>query len=331
MNSLQNFGIQLIQALQTLSPALDSPMKFFSFLGTVEFYLLLVPIIYWLVDAQLGIRVMLVLVSTDFLGASFKQLLHQPRPYWVGDVKPLGSETSYGNPSSHASVSLAVWGTLAHRLKKDWLWAVSILVLFLIGLSRLYLGVHFPHDVLGGWLLGAAVVFLYVKIEPRVLPWLKTRIAAVQIGIGFGVSLVMILLGQLILALIASSPDPAAWAQFSTGARSPSQYFTFAGALFGAIAGFVLMWQSARFQTKGSLLQKVGRYLLGILGLLFIYLGLDMLFSLVAADETAVGYVLRYIRYGAVTFWVTFGAPWAFLRLKLAEPAADGGSDISPK
>jgi hypothetical protein len=141
----------------------------------------------------------------------------------------------------------------------------------------------------------------------------------------------MILLGQLILALIASSPDPAAWAQFSTGARSPSQYFTFAGALFGAIAGFVLMWQSARFQTKGSLVQRVERYLLGIAGVLLIYFGLDELFSLIVADETAAGYALRYIRYGAVTFWATFGAPWAFLRLKLAEPAADGELDISPK
>lgn len=46
--------------------------------------------------------------------------------------------------------------------------------------------------------------------------------------------------------------------------------------------------------------------------------GLDILFSLVAADESVFGYLLRYIRYAATTFWVMYGAPWVFLRLKLA-------------
>ena len=121
MNPIYDFGILLTQGLQTMSPVLDGVMKFFSFLGTIEFYLLLIPFVYWLVNAQLGFRLLLVLISTDFLVLGFKQLLHQPRPYWIGDVRRLAEETSYGIPSSHASDSLAVWGYLAYRLKKDWL------------------------------------------------------------------------------------------------------------------------------------------------------------------------------------------------------------------
>jgi len=321
MNPSYDFGIQLIQALQTMSPALDGLMKFISFLGTFEFYLLLIPFLYWVVSAPLGVRVLLVLLSTDFLGLCFKQLLHQPRPYWVGDVQGLAEETSYGIPSTHASDSLAVWGYLAYRLKKDWLWALTGLLVFLIGLSRMYLGVHFPTDVLGGWLIGLVVIFLFVKGEGRVVSEIKKYSTAGQIGIGFVVSILMILAGWLIGLLIASSPDPAAWAQFALKARGISHYLTLGGALFGTVAGYVLMRQHAAFQTRGSWVKRIGRYLLGMAGVLVIYLGLDVVFGMLAADETALGLGLRYIRYGAVTFWAMFGAPWVFLKTRLAEPA----------
>lgn len=324
MDPILSFGIQLIRVLQTLSPALDAPMKFFSFLGTIEFYLVLIPLLYWVVDTRLGIRVLLILICTDFLSTSFKQLLHQPRPYWVGGVKALGTETSYGIPSSHASDSLPVWGFIASHFKREWLWTTSGVLIFLIGLSRLYLGVHFPQDVLAGWLLGGVVLYLFIRLEPRVLSWLNRRSALAQIGTGFGISILMILLGLFIGALIASSPDPEEWARFASQARSPEQYFTLAGAFFGAIAGYVLMKGQARFRMDGSPFQLIGRYFWGIIGVLVIYLGLDLLFSLFAADETAAGYVLRYIRYAAVTLWAMFGAPWTFLRLKLAEPVENG-------
>jgi hypothetical protein len=44
-----------------------------------------------------------------------------------------------------------------------------------------------------------------------------------------------------------------------------------------------------------------------------------VLFTLLAPDASLVGYVLRYIRYTSVAFWAMFGAPWVFLKLKLAE------------
>jgi membrane-associated phospholipid phosphatase len=320
MDPIFEFGIQLIQSIQSLSPTLDGLMKFISFLGTIEFYMLLIPLVYWLVDASLGIRVLLVLVSTDFLGASIKQLLHQPRPYWVGDVKALAEETSYGIPSSHASDSLAVWGYLAYRLKKGWLWVVSILIILLIGLSRLYLGVHFPQDVLVGWLVGLVVLILFVWGEARVVPWLEKLSAGAQIGLGFGISILMILVGWLISLLISSSPDPVEWAHHSTEARSILHYITLGGFLFGAVAGYVLMRKNAPFQTKGVWWQLLIRYGLGVAGLFLIFLGLDVVFGMIAADETILGMVLRYVRYGAVSLWGIFGAPWVFLKFKLATP-----------
>jgi membrane-associated phospholipid phosphatase len=328
VDPILNFGIQLIQALQTLSPAFDQPMKALSFLGTIEFYLLLIPLIYWLVDAQLGMRVLLVLIGADFLGVAFKQLLRGPRPYWVGGVKALEQQTSYGIPSTHASDSLAVGGYLAYRLKKDWIWAIAILLVPLVGLSRLYLGVHFPQDVLGGWLVGLVVVVLFARLEARALSWLKKLPASRQIGLGFGISLLIILAGRLVAGLAASTPDPLAWASYGAAAGSMSHYFTLAGTLFGAVAGFVLMQARARFQAQGPWPRQAGRYAVGLLGLLAIYLVLDILFAQIARDETLAGYLLRYVRYASVAFWAIFGAPWVFLKLKLCETAIERGRSI---
>ena len=320
MNPIYVFGIEFIQSLQTLSPALDGLMSFFSFLGTIEFYLLFIPFLYWVVSASLGFRVLLLLIGTDFLGITFKQLLRQPRPYWVGDVQALAEETSYGIPSTHASDSLAVLGYLAYWLNKTWMWVLAGVVALLIGISRMYLGVHFPTDVIGGWVLSLVAIFMLVKGEVWLSPFLKKQTTSRLIGIGFIVSIVMLLVGWLVGQLIASSPDPAEWAQYSTLARGNSHYFTLAGATFGMVAGYTLMRQYAPFETKGMWVKKIGRYLLGMAGVLVLYMGLDVLFGMVAADETALGLGLRYIRYGTVTFWAMFGAPWIFLKLRLAEP-----------
>ncbi len=280
MDGIYQFGIALIQGLQTMSPGLDGFMEAVTFLGTIEFYILFIPLLYWCVDQKLGLRVLFILIITDVPASSFKQLLHEPRPYWLGGVKALADEASYGIPSSHASNTLAVWGLIAYTVKKSWLWIFSILLILLIGLSRLYLGVHFPQDVLGGWLLGLLMLVLFIKYENRFLAWWKQKTERNQFLLGFYFSVAVILLGMLVLALISGSPDSPEWAVYTTDAREIDHYITLAGFLFGAVTGVVLMGKHAPFKMDGSALQKVGRYIVGIIGLFALYLGLDLLFAL---------------------------------------------------
>jgi len=326
MEMLQQIGISLIQALQTLSPSLDGLMKVFTFLGRIEFYLLLIPFIYWTIDKRLGMRALLVLIFIDSAGMAFKLLFHQPRPYWIGGVKPLAEETSYGIASTHASDSLAVGGYLAYHVKRTWFWVVLVILLFFIGLSRLFLGAHFPHDVLFGWLIGAIVLWGFIRSVDRIATWVTSKTLSMQIAIAFGISIAIILIGLLLRLLISGTPDPASWSAYASEARTISPFFTLSGALFGSIVGYALMRQSARFQTSGKWSTRVLRYLLGMIGVVLIYLGLDVVFGLITPDETTLGYVLRYIRYAAATFWMTWGAPSVFLKIKLAEAEDYRGS-----
>ena len=319
MDALYQFGIRLIQSIQTLSPGLDGIMNGFTFLGRIEFYLVFIPFIYWAVDRRIGVRTLLILIYTDFIASSFKLLFHEPRPYWLGGVKALSEEASYGIPSSHASDSLAVGGYLLKQVGQNWIrWLIGI-VIFFIAFSRLYLGVHFPQDVLFGWLIGFTVLWATTKWEKLVREWLDDKSLSVQIGLGFVDSLFFVIIGLIIRFIVSGTPDPAEWSSFSTNARTITTFVTLSGAAFGTYAGYALMRKYARFSAKGTRGKRVARYLVGILGLLVLYFGLSAVFDLLAVDESTLGYILRYIRYGAATFWATFLAPWVFLKVKLAE------------
>jgi membrane-associated phospholipid phosphatase len=319
MDALYEFGIRFIQALQTFSPALDGVMHSFTFLGRIEFYLVFIPFIYWSADRRLGLRLLLILIYTNFLANSFKLLFHEPRPYWLGGVKALSTETSYGIPSSHASDTLAVGGYLMRHMRQNWArWLVGIVVFF-IAFSRVYLGVHFPQDVLFGWLLGFAMLWAFAKWQAPVRDWLDGMSVGAQIGLGFACSLLLAATGFIIRLLISGTPDPAEWSSFSTLSRSVTHYVTLAGAAFGTYSGYALMRKYARFDAQGEAWKRGVRYLVGIVGLLILYYGLDIAFAAIAVDESALGYVLRYIRYGFAMLWAAFLAPWVFLKTGLAE------------
>jgi undecaprenyl-diphosphatase len=97
-------------------------------------------------------------LSTLFLVEGLKLVVGRPRPQlWPRLVEATG----YSFPSGHALGSAALYGFLAHVLARRWprhrlaLYAGGILTALYVGGGRLYLGVHWPSDVLAGWTLGA--------------------------------------------------------------------------------------------------------------------------------------------------------------------------------
>jgi membrane-associated phospholipid phosphatase len=319
MESIQQLGIAFIQQLQTLSPALDPILEFFSFLGTFYFMMFLIPLIYWLFDRRAGLDLLFLLTFTGTFTDYFKHLFHQPRPYWLGEVQGLGSEVSYAHPSAHASNTMALFGYLIYRIRKTWAYVLGGLVIVLVGLSRMYLGVHFPHDVLGGWIVGLVVLLLFIRLKKPVCGWWVKRSDALQVGMGFLLSLALMGVGFLVLALISGSPDPQEWSSYAVEARNPETYINYGALLFGAISGIVCMRRWANFKVDGAWWQKLLRFLVGVVGVAILYFGLDLVFALVAEDTSFLGMVLRYLRYAAAVYWVVFLAPWVFIKLKLAE------------
>jgi hypothetical protein len=233
-------------------------------------------------------------------------------------VRTLATETSFGVPSGHAQDAAVIWGLMAAHLRKWWGWLVALLLILLIGLSRLYLGVHFPHDVLFGWLIGGLILWLVLRFWDPVLAWAKKLSVGWQVLAAFLASLVLFLLPLIPFIWLKATnwQPPQDWAMFATQALSLSDVATAAGTLFGMLVGLVWLAGQGGFQTKGLWWKLVLRYLLGVAGVFIIRYGLKFIFP---GGENALAYFFGYLRYTLIGFWVTGGAPWTFIRVKLAE------------
>ena len=325
MENLINLQLQLIQWLQGLGDWLTAPMKLLSLTGSEQFYLLVAPAIYWCWDTALGLQTGLFLMINANFNSYLKILFHTARPFWIStSVKPLVYESSFGLPSGHAQNSILVWGTLAAYLRKRWAWIIAILLIVLIGISRLYLAVHFPHDVLAGWLVGLVMLWLFLKLSLPVIAWLKRRTLFTQIGVIFIFTLALISVGFLARMISSGFTLPEEWiaaAGQSFPTEDPLNPFDLsgivsnAGAFFGLAAGACWIRALGGFSATGSPAQKLGRYVLGAIGVFLLWFGLGEVFP---RGETWIPFILRFIRYGLVGVWVTALAPLLFIQLRLA-------------
>lgn len=324
MNILVQNGIEWILAIQSLGGWLRLPMEFFTFLGYENFFFLVLPLIYWSLDAKLGLQVAFILTTSNYLNSIVKMLFASPRPYWVsGLVEPLSVESTFGIPSGHAQNAAALWGMMAAHLRKPWAWIVAAVLVFLIGFSRLYLGMHFLHDVLAGWLIGFSLLFAFMKLWDPVSGWLKRKTLGQQAVIAFFASLLMVLAGWLIHLPLNAFVFPAEWRDNALRAGplpdpvTMQGLLTSAGSIFGLALGAAWIARRGGYQVSGPLETRALRYVIGLLGILVLWYGLGEAFP---RGEAPIPLVLRYIRYALVGFWITGGAPWLFFHFKLTDP-----------
>lgn len=322
MGALIQNGIDWIISIQSLGSWLELPMEFFTFLGSENFFFIVLPLIYWSVDAGIGLRVGFVLAASDSLKFIFKLLFAGPRPYWVSpQVEALSAENSFGVPSGHAMDAAALWGAMAAGANKRWAWITAVVLALLIGFSRLYLGMHFVHDVLLGWLIGYLLLFLFLRFWDPVAAWLKGKTLGQQIRIAFLVSFLPIVIGMGSSLRLGNYAFPVAWTENALRSgplpepASIEGIFTSGGSLFGLAAGAAWIASRGGYRAEGPLEQRALRYVIGLLGIMILWFGLGEVFP---RGETLLPLVLRYLRYSLVGFWVTGGAPWLFFHFKLA-------------
>ncbi len=320
---LISFGVNWIIAVQALGAWLEAPMEFFSFLGTEDFFFLILPLLYWSVDASLGMRVAFILLASASVNGYFKLLFAGPRPYWVSDkVVAFAAESSFGVPSGHAQNAVSVWGLLASHVRGARAWGVALALAFLIGFSRWYLGVHFPHDVIMGWALGAATLWAFIRFEGSVTAWFRSQTFGGQAATAFIISLLMIGLGMISALPLDGYALPQA--QQTNALRvgelpdpvSVEGFVTLGGVFFGILLGAAWTMSRGGYQVQGPLAKRALRYVVGLIGVVILMFGLDMIFP---EGQTLIPFIFRYARYALVGLWIFAGAPWLFFRIKLAD------------
>lgn len=324
MQTLIDSSIAIMIAIQGMGEWLTIPMQFFSYLGTEDFFFMVLPLIYWCIDSALGLRVGLILTVTGIFNHAGKLLFASPRPYWVSShVKGLWPESTFGMPSGHAQNSMSILGIIAANYGKTWIRVSAGLLIFFIGFSRIYLGSHFPHDVITGWLLGGVILYVFIKLEKPVLNWFLPQKSSQQILFGFLISLLFILIGFSFAMLRQDFQLQEQWISnallASTEPLAPVDrdvIITLAATFFGLVAGSAWIRQHGGYQPSGPVWKRALCYVIGLIGVLIFWMGLG---AVLPEGDGFIFYVLRYFRYTLVGVWVAAGAPMTFRLLQLSE------------
>jgi membrane-associated phospholipid phosphatase len=292
MEALLDWGIATILWVQQFSPTLDLPFKVFTLMGEEIFFTLLIFSIYWCIDRRTGVRLAILFLLSGYINTVAKVIAGQPRPFeYNSQVRKLFEASGGGLPSGHTQNTVVIWGELAFRFRMLWLWLIALFLMLLVPISRVYLGLHFPTDLVGGYLLGFSLLLVYRWLEPGVAVWLKSKGLTWQLSISLALPALMILLFP-----------------------SYEKNGLIAGAtLMGMGAGFVVEQHFVKFQSGGIRWRKVVRFLLGTAVAFTLWQGLRSIFLGLQPES-----LYRFLRYGFVGLWGALGAPWLFVKLRLA-------------
>jgi undecaprenyl-diphosphatase len=162
-----------IQGLE--SPAFTYVLKGFTFIGSGKIIAILVPLIALFLYFRLGHRRELyffigVIIGSALLNETLKLIFHRVRP----TIHRIIDATGYSFPSGHSMaaftlygvVAFLIWRNLSTSLQRKLVLFFSLVMVLAIGISRIYLGVHYPSDVLGAYLasgcwLAASIWFFH--------------------------------------------------------------------------------------------------------------------------------------------------------------------------
>ncbi|MDR3247980.1 MAG: phosphatase PAP2 family protein [Treponema sp.] len=302
MEAILLWGLDLIRVVQShASPGLTVFMKLVTNFGAAPAYMILLPLLFWCFDEEKGIRLGITVMVATWVNIGLKFLLHQPRPFWEAWDPSVGiiTESLNGFPSGHAQISLVMWMIVASWTGKKWPYGVAILVSLLVGFSRVYLGVHFPTDLLGGWVLGTLILCAYFLLADKLKAVLVRGGQRLQMIIAAVAAFIMILYRPQVEMLMPGAVVLGMGLSYSI---TTNHIHFHSAALYGR-TGIV------KFLTLAA------RFIVGIIGVVIVF----VIFSRIEPENTSAFYSLFFfMRFFLLEFWIYAGAPRIFQYLRLA-------------
>jgi len=283
-------------------PWLDAIVSVLTELGGETVFLVAALAVFWCVDKRQGYY----LLSVGFLGPLVNQFLkitcRTPRP-WVRDpnftiVESARAEaTGYSFPSGHSTSSVGTFGVIATEARNVWVRSVSIALCLLIPLTRLYLGVHTPADVLAG---SAISLFFIIVLRPVIYRENGKHLPKL-LG-------VMLALAAAFVAYMEFFPFPA-----DVDAENLQHALKNSYTLLGALLGMIVVYHADRkldFPTEGVWYAQVLKTVLGLAIALLVKEGLKAPLDAVFGGHMAA----RAIRYFALVLVAGIAWPLTFPR-----------------
>lgn len=314
--------MELLKALESIRfPALNRLMQAITSCGEELVFMAVALILFWCVDKWKGYYVL----AVGFVGTLFSQFLkllcRVPRP-WVRDPSftvvdsAQRGATGYSFPSGHAQNAACTFGAIARASKRRALRVALVVLILLIGFSRLYLGAHDLADVGVGLLIGLVLVF-------ALHPLLRRARESPAVMYGFLAVLTLLALGNLAFLLLHAFPDEVRVVDPLTGISNYDEALKNGCTLLGCLAGLIVAYtvdlRKLHFSEAAPLPGQICKVVFGMAGLVGLRYGLSALFKsgLLPAFQgqhgwNALRYFLMVVFAGAVwpmtfPFWARVG------------------------
>ena len=248
--------LSILQFFQSLrSGILDTLFLILTISTEIPVIVLLTTIMYWCINKKYGQKILFSLVGNVAINSGIKDVIKAKRPIGIEGIisQRVSTATGYSFPSGHTQTATSFWTSIIIIFKNTWISIIGAIIILGVGISRLYLGVHWPIDVIFGWGFGIIFTVIFSKFFDYVDNEKKY------------LSLVLMLIPFALVAFLVNS----------------SSYIKSFGLLTGFVLGYIVEDRYIQFETvsknknrinfsnkkDNKIAKNICRFLLGIITL----------------------------------------------------------------